>query len=103
MVPMRTLILALLLLLPLATKISLLNGIADASPAFIADRTPDATNDTNTDIDDEQLRVKFAPLVFIVLILGFHSMTSRCADNLRMGREDLSPRPGQELGVVLRI
>ena len=100
---MRTLILALLLLLPIATKNSLLNGIAGASPTFMADRNPDAANDTNTDIDDEQLRAKFAPLVFIVLILGFHSMASQCADNHRMGREDSSPRPGRELGVVLRI
>ena len=75
---MRTLVLALLLLLPVATQNSLLTGLADANPVLAAaDRNPQATKDTNTDLDDEQRRVNCAPIVFVALILGLHSAVSQ--------------------------
>ena len=74
---MRTLVLALLLLLPIATQNPLLIGRADASLILTAaDRNPQASKESNTDLDDEQRRVNFAPIVFVSLVLGLHSAVS---------------------------
>lgn len=101
---MRTLVLALLLLLPLATQNPLLIGKADASLILTAaDRNPQATKDTNTDLDDEQRRVNCAPIVFVTLILRLHSEVPQCAGKFQVYHEDLSPLAAHRLAVVLRI
>jgi hypothetical protein len=101
---MRTLVLALLLLLPVATQNSLLTGRADASPILTtADRNPQASKDSNTDLDDEQRRVNSAPIVFVTLVFGLHSPVSHCTGKFQVHHEDLPPLASHKLVVVLRI
>jgi hypothetical protein len=101
---MRTLVLALLLLLPIATQNPLLIGRVDASLIVTAaDRNPQASKDSNTDLDDEQRRVNFAPIVFVSLVLGLHSAISQRAGKYQVQHEDLPPPAIHKLDVVLRI
>lgn len=101
---MRTLVLALLLLLPIATQNPLLIGRADASLILTAaDRNPQASKERNIDLDDEQRRVNFAPIVFVSLVLGLHSAVSPFAAKFQVHYEDLPPLAIHQLDVVLRI
>ena len=101
---MRTLVLALLLLLPVATQNPLLIGKADASLILTAaDRNPHASKDSNTDLDDEQRRVNFAPLVFVILVLGLNPAVSQHAGKCHGQHEELPPPAIRTLDVVLRI
>ena len=101
---MRTLVLALFLLLPIATQNPLLIGRADASRILTAaDRNPYASKDRNIDLEDEQRRVNFAPIVFVTLVLGLHSAVSQRAGKYQVQREDLPALSIHKLDVVLRI
>ncbi len=101
---MRTLVLALLLLLPIATQNPLLIGRADASLILTAaDRNPQASKERNIDLDDEQRRVNFAPIVFVSLVLGLHSAVSQFAGKYQVHMKTCRRWRSTQLDVVLRI
>jgi hypothetical protein len=101
---MRTLILALLLLLPMATQNTLLTGLADAIPMLTAmDRNPQVAKNYGTDLDDEQRRANSFPISLVRPFLTIHCLAYSLPGKYQTHNDHLLPVPSDQLNVVLRI